>query len=184
VIEVCHRTQRCTLCSKALLSCILHLTILLFASIIFLPADTIHHTSALTGEDPMQMLNGAWALVTSDGHNMTNVTHMENGTKPMMRQWGSDDDLIGSLVDTFVDAVTDVLAYVFYAPDMNITINGNVTVELADILLSNGIVHVIDSIMIPPEKNETETMGNSTMMDDEETAVAAAEAKDIDGGMV
>lgn len=159
--------------------------------------DNYHTYLMESGMDySIEMLNGEMAVVSADGGMMA-----DNMAEPTTRQWTGLNDTISGLVDMFVDTVTTVVedaintAYVqaYYAPTMNITINGVVSVDLVNILVSNGIMHVIDSIMMPPG-NMTEggdeampdeaMMDNSTMVEDMETAVEAAEAKDMDGGMV
>jgi transforming growth factor-beta-induced protein len=58
-------------------------------------------------------------------------------------------------------------------------LNGTVTVVIADIMASNGIVHVIDGVLIPPSMQLPSIVEIATSDDDFSTLVGALQAADL-----
>ncbi len=69
-----------------------------------------------------------------------------------------------------------------------VTINGVATVTTADVLASNGVIHVIDAVLLPPvEEDEEPELGTivetAIAADDFETLVAAVLEAELDGAL-
>ncbi|MGB5461747.1 MAG: fasciclin domain-containing protein [Aureibaculum sp.] len=63
--------------------------------------------------------------------------------------------------------------------DGKVVLNGTVTVVIADIMASNGIVHVIDGVLIPPSMQLPSIVEIATSDDDFSTLVGALQAADL-----
>ena len=63
--------------------------------------------------------------------------------------------------------------------DGKVVLNGTVTVVIADIMASNGIVHVIDGVLIPPSMQLPSIVEIATSDDNFSTLVSALQAADL-----
>ncbi len=86
------------------------------------------------------------------------------------------------------DLTNGQMATTLQGEDITVTINGNVVlindaqVTVADIMASNGVVHVIDAVLLPPQPSVVDIIVDSPDHTILETAVIAAElADDLSG---
>lgn len=63
--------------------------------------------------------------------------------------------------------------------DDTVVLNGTVTVTVADIMASNGVIHVIDNVLIPPTMQVPSIVEIATGSDDFSTLVGALSAADL-----
>jgi uncharacterized surface protein with fasciclin (FAS1) repeats len=74
-----------------------------------------------------------------------------------------------------VSTAATVPFYVSIAPDDQIWINGSTQVIQTDIDASNGVIHVLDNVIVPPSQNISEILGGYTTADTPEfTQLVAA----------
>ena len=89
--------------------------------------------------------------------------HVVDGTVPA-------DAVVGLSTATTLDGRIATIEVV----DGNVILNGNAQVIITDIAVANGVIHVIDTVLLPPTDSIVDVVVNDDRFDTLETAVIAA----------
>ncbi len=139
---------------------------------------------ALSGQDKLTVFaptNAAFeALATSLNVQVTDLLDLPNLKDILLYHVASGSLNAQSLLSSGSAATLQGRIVTVAQNGASVSINGNSTVSSADIEASNGIVHVIDTVLLPPTKNIVEVAQGDPQFS---TLVAAVVKADLTGAL-